>query len=84
MKPLKTYAVLPRLPDRLQPLRRVVYDLHWAWNHDAIELFRRLDRDLWESSGHNPVLMLGSITQEQLDAAAGDPAFIAHLSRVTQ
>ncbi|MDJ0925873.1 MAG: alpha-glucan family phosphorylase, partial [Acidimicrobiia bacterium] len=82
MKPMKTYAVLPRLPGNLQPLRRVVYDLHWAWNHDAIELFRRLDRDLWETSGHNPVLMLGSITQEQLNTAAADPAFVAHLRRV--
>jgi starch phosphorylase len=82
VKPLETYAVLPRLPEILQPLRRVVYDLHWAWNHDAIELFRRLDRDLWETSGHNPVLMLGTITQDRLDAAAADPAFVAHLDRV--
>ncbi|MDJ0953955.1 MAG: alpha-glucan family phosphorylase [Acidimicrobiia bacterium] len=82
MKPLKTYTVVPRLPAELEPLRRVVYDLHWAWNHAAIGLFRRLDGDLWEATGHNPVLMLGSITQDKLDAAAADPAFLTHLERV--
>ena len=82
MKPLKTYAVVPKLPPELEPLRRVVYDLHWSWNHAAIGLFRRLDGDLWEATGHNPVLMLGSIAQDKLDAAAADPAFLTHLERV--
>jgi len=84
MKPLKTYAVAPKLPPELEPLRTVVYDLHWSWNHAAIGLFRRLDGDLWEATGHNPVLMLGSITQDKLDAAAADPAFLTHLERVVE
>lgn len=82
MKPLETYAVVPKLPEELEPLRRVVYDLHWSWNHVAIGLFRRLDQDLWESSGHNPVFMLGNVSQEKFDEAANDPAFLAHLDRV--
>ncbi|MBX6342258.1 MAG: alpha-glucan family phosphorylase, partial [Thermomicrobiaceae bacterium] len=48
------------------------------------ELFRRLDRDLWEATYHNPVLMLGRISQAQLDAAAADEGFLAHLERVHQ
>lgn len=82
MKPLETYSVAPKLPSVLEPLRRVVYDLHWAWNHAAIGLFRRLDQDLWEASGHNPVLMLGTISQEALEEAAQDPGFLAHLEAV--
>ncbi len=82
MKPLKTYAVLPSLPEALEPLRRVATDLHWAWAHDAIALLRRLDDELWEQSGHNPVAMLGIVSQDRLDEAAADPAFLAHLDRV--
>jgi starch phosphorylase len=58
--------------------------LRWAWNHDALTLFRRLDSDLWETTDHNPVEMLGSIDQARLEAAAGDESFLAHLDRVAR
>jgi starch phosphorylase len=63
-------------------LRDLAFNLWWAWNHEAIELFRRLGRDLWESTNHNPVLMLGSIRQERLEQLAEDDGFMAHLDRV--
>ncbi len=83
-KPIRTFTVSPALPAPLEPLRALAYNLRWAWNHDTIELFRRLDSDLWEKSGHNPVLMLGTIDQAQLEAAANDEGFLAHLARVKQ
>ena len=81
MKPIRTFSVIPSLPAPIEGLRVIAYNLRWAWNHEAIELFRRLDRDLWETTGHNPVLMLGSIEQAKLEAAAQDDAFLAHLNR---
>ncbi len=83
-QPIHTFTVTPSLPASLERLRDLAYNLRWAWNHDAIELFRRLDSDLWESTGHNPVLMLGTIDQAQLEAAATDEGFLAHLARVSQ
>ncbi|MGD2206383.1 MAG: DUF3417 domain-containing protein, partial [Anaerolineae bacterium] len=59
MRPSYTFRVVPSLPAELERLRELACNLWWSWNHEAIELFRRLDRDLWESTGHNPVLMLG-------------------------
>ncbi|NIO11728.1 MAG: DUF3417 domain-containing protein, partial [Deltaproteobacteria bacterium] len=59
MKPIRTFNVVPSLPAPLEPLRSLAYNLRWAWNHETIELFRRLDSDLWEATHHNPVLMLG-------------------------
>jgi starch phosphorylase len=56
--------------------------LWWSWNHEAIGLFRRLDRDLWETTGHNPVLMLGTIRQERLLQMAEDDGFLSHCDRV--
>ena len=47
-------------------------------------LFRRLDPDLWRATEHNPVWMLGLIDQDRLKSAAEDPAFLAHLHRVSE
>ncbi len=82
MKPIRVFNVIPSLPEPLEPLRGIAYNLRWAWDHDTIELFRRLDSDLWESSSHNPVLMLGTIDQMRLVSAAADDSFLAHLERV--
>jgi starch phosphorylase len=82
IRPIRTFTVSPSLPPELERQRALVYNLRWAWNHDAIELFR-WDRDLWEQSGHNPALMLGTIDQGTLQAAASDEGFLAHLNRVS-
>ena len=74
--------MIPSLPEPLEHLREIAYNLRWAWDHDSIELFRRLDSDLWETTGHNPVRLLGSIDQARLVAAAADDSFLAHLERV--
>jgi starch phosphorylase len=84
MKPVLIFKVRPALPPALEDLRHLAYNLRWAWDHETIDLFRRLDTDLWEASGHNPVRMLGFIEQAKLDAAARDDAFLAHLDRVTR
>ena len=84
MKPIRTFTIVPSLPTELEPLRNLAYNLRWAWNHETIDLFRRLDSDLWEVTQHNPVLMLGTIDQGQLAAAATDVGFLAHLDRVSQ
>jgi len=83
-KPMRTFSIIPALPEPLKPLWDLAYNLRWAWKHDIIELFRRLDSDLWEKTGHNPVLMLGTIEQSRLQAATEDVGFMAHLKRVTQ
>ncbi|MBN2002456.1 MAG: alpha-glucan family phosphorylase [Anaerolineae bacterium] len=82
-KPIRTFSIMPALPEPLRPLWNLAYNLRWAWKHEIIELFRRLDSDLWETTGHNPVLMLGTIKQERLEAAAADVGFMAHLERLT-
>jgi starch phosphorylase len=82
MQFIRTFTIMPSLPPRLQCLREIAYNLYWSWEREAIDLFRRLDRDLWESTRHNPVQMLGSIAQSQLEALAEDDAFIAYMDRV--
>jgi starch phosphorylase len=82
IKPVHTFTIIPKLPSSLERLRELAYNLRWSWNHDTIALFRRLDSDVWESSGHNPVRMLGTIDQKRLEEAAANESFVAHLERV--
>ena len=82
VRPVATVDVTPNLPPSLERLRELAYNLRWSWDHETIALFRRLDRDLWDRTESNPVWMLGLISQEALQAAAEDEAFIAHLDRV--
>ena len=84
MKPIHTFAVVPKLPPELERLRGLAHNLRWAWNHDAVELFQRLDPALWESTNHNPVLLLGTIDQIKLEHAARDEGFRAHLQLVVE
>ncbi len=84
MQPIRTFNVAPSLPKTLEPLRKLAYNLHWDWNVETKDLFRRLDRDLWESSRHNPVLMLGTISQARLQEVAEDDGFLAQMERASR
>jgi starch phosphorylase len=84
MQPIRTFEVIPFLPPQLDCLKELAFNLRWTWDHETIHLFQRLDHELWESTGHNPVLMLGTISQQRLDEAAKDEGFLAHLDRICQ
>ncbi|MFX0114301.1 MAG: alpha-glucan family phosphorylase [Candidatus Hodarchaeota archaeon] len=69
-------TLIEKIPDRLDRLEELAYNLWWAWNPRARRLFRRLDQPLWESTYHNPVQMLMKIRLERLAKLARDPSFL--------
>ncbi len=79
---IKTFQVFPDVPAPLQPLLEMANNLWWVWHPDAAELFRRLDRNLWEEVNHNPVKLLGIIDQKRLVEMASNDGYMAQLSRV--
>ena len=66
----KTYQVFPDIPGPLEPLMELADNFWWMWHPDAVELFRRLDRKLWDAVNHNPRKFLGAIPQSRLAEAA--------------
>src|SRR3954454_24485635 len=78
---VRTFQVFPDIPQPLKPLLEMAHNLWWVWHPDAVELFRRLDRQLWEQVYHNPVKLLGGIEQHKLQAAAEDEGYLAHMNR---
>lgn len=81
---VKKFKVVPNLPEKLTPLLAIANNMWWVWNFEAIELFRRLDVELWRIVSHNPVKMLGSISQNLLEEAAASESFLAHMEKVQQ
>jgi starch phosphorylase len=77
-----SFRVVPRIPEKLQGLRELAYNLLWAWDEEIRALFLRLDRELWETTGQNPVLMLGRVSQERLELCAQDDSYRAFHDRV--
>jgi starch phosphorylase len=82
MATVSKYTVVPRVPERLNALREIASNLWWCWNHDAIDLFHRVDRDLWTQVNQNPCAMLGKVSQLRLEDLADDDSFLAHMDRV--
>lgn len=82
VKPVTRISVMPNLPEELNRLRDLAYNLRWSWDHATVALFRRLDNNLWLETNYNPVWMLGRISQERLQEAKDDPSFLASLDRV--
>lgn len=82
MPEYRKFIVRPSLPDKLQALNDIAYNLWWTWHPDAINLLRRVDRDMWEKYYHNPIKVLGSISQERLRELETDEGFLTHMERV--
>lgn len=79
---VRPFVIVPKLPEALEPLRTLAYNVWWCWNAPAVDLFRRLHVELWEQVGHNPVKLLARIDQRRLEQAAADDAYMAQLYRV--
>ncbi len=76
---LEVQAVIPRELVRLSELSE---DLYYSWDRHVRSLFHRLDRDLWDSSGHNPKVFLRRISQSILDDAVLDTVYMDEYNRI--
>ena len=83
-RPIRTFTVLPHLPDKLLKLREVAYNLWWTWNPDAVNLFRRIDPDLYEAVENSPIKLLSSTPQSRFEQLENDEGFLSHLDRVSR
>ncbi|MBT1071963.1 glycosyltransferase family 1 protein [Pelotalea chapellei] len=83
-KMLHKFTVVPSLTGELAALQRIAYNMWWCWEPDAINLFRRIDAELWQATRHNPVEMLGILQQTTLEVLKSDEGFMAHLRMVNE
>ena len=75
-------TVNPQLPKRIEKLSEISNNLWWSWNTEFLRLLKKMDGDLWEESGKNPVKFLKHISQERLEAMSKDIGFLKEYDKV--
>ncbi len=83
MKDVVVYTVIPKLPERLKPLEEMARNLWFCWNLEVIDLFRSIDPDLWEETGHNPLAMVSSLGNDRIKELLEDDGFLLEMDRIT-
>ncbi len=84
MPSIQSFTVLPALPDSLKDLEAIARNMFWTWNPEFVELFKRIDGNLWTACCHNPVVFLGKVAQSKLEAVAENQGFLCELQRVVE
>lgn len=69
------------LPRRIRRLGELAYNLWWTWNPDVQRLFKRIDKDLWEQTSHNPIRFLRQVQRAKLNAVAHDSYYLDFYDR---
>jgi len=84
MATVRSFTVVPALQDPLSELDTIARNMYWTWDSEFVELFKRIDSNMWSACGHNPVRLLGSIPQTKLDALAENQGFLNQLQRASE
>lgn len=70
------------VPEKLMGLEEISKNLWWCWHDEARELFRMIDVDKWRACGHNPIVLLDSISLNRYKQLENDAEFVKKLEEV--
>ena len=84
MPSVRSFTVLPALPDSLRDLETIAKNMFWCWHPKCAELFERIDNRLWATCGHNPVKLLGSVSQHKLQMLSENQGFLHEMQRAVE
>ena len=75
-------TVNPQLPKRIERLSEIAQNLWWSWNTEFLKLFKKIDIDLWEKCGKNPVKFLKLVEQFKLEQITTDNDFLRQYDKI--
>ncbi|NLC68521.1 MAG: glycosyltransferase family 1 protein, partial [Clostridiaceae bacterium] len=75
-------VVTPVLPRKLKRLEDIAYNLWWSWNHDALDLFKNIDPELWQKINKNPVRFLQQVSLDKLKKAENDKVYLERYNEI--
>ncbi len=78
----KEVTIKSTLPEELKCLDELAHNMWWAWNYEARELWKSLDKDLYEEVGHNPVMLLNRLSYERKEAIVNDKTIMERVKSV--
>lgn len=78
----KTVTVKSHIPAALKKLDEIAHNLWWTWNHEGMDLFRSLDKELWRKVDKNPIELLSRISYKRLKELSADEELISRMDKV--
>ena len=81
VRAIRRFTVRTVLPENLAALEELAINLRWSWHPATRDLFAAVDPELWESTGNDPVRLLGEVSAERLTELSADPGFVDWVSR---
>ena len=76
MKAIRRFTVRTVLPETLAPLDALATNLRWSWHEPTTRLFESIAPELWESTAHDPIALLGAVAPSRLDELSTDEGFV--------
>ena len=78
----KEVTIKSTLPAELKCLDELAHNMWWAWNYEARDMWKSLDKDLYEEVGHTPVMLLDRLSYERKEAIVKDKAIMERVKAV--
>ena len=77
-------TVTPQLPKKINKLSEISNNLWWSWNTEFLQLFKMIDKDLWERIEKNPTKFLKLVSQEKIEKAAQNEEFVKRYEEIAK
>lgn len=84
MQYVGSLRVMPQLPEELNRLKDLAYNLYFTWHPEVRDLFINIDRKLWKQVNHNPVKFLHEVQQKKIEQKKNDPEFLRDYRSVVE
>ncbi|MGC8965344.1 MAG: alpha-glucan family phosphorylase [Caldimicrobium sp.] len=76
--------VYPKIPGSLEKLVSLAYNLWFTMDFDALNLFYKVDANLFRKVNHNPVKFIHLLSSEKIKALSQDQRFLNELTEILE
>ncbi|HED07570.1 MAG TPA: alpha-glucan family phosphorylase [Ignavibacteria bacterium] len=67
---------MENISDKKETLYKIANNLFWSWDSETRNLFEKIDLDIWDKVGHNPIKLLDAIDDERFKNLFEDDEFL--------
>lgn len=79
---LRSFKAVTKLPEKISRLSELGSNLWWYWHPRSWKLFEDLNREVWHTSNHNPLVTLSKTPGSKLEALAKDTSYIRRYEEI--
>ncbi|TVR40483.1 MAG: alpha-glucan family phosphorylase [Bacteroidia bacterium] len=80
----KKVTIELKVPEDLQSLPEIARNIWWTWNFEAMDLFWKIDPELWKACEKNPVILMENLSMEHYERMLHDASFMKQYEEVVK